>query len=79
MKRKGCLLWMLCLGGVVGCHTTPSSPPVPAAATSVIVTEVENAGSGDITKATSTSIQPWFARQPLSLKQHVSSECSTYR
>lgn len=84
MKQTCCLLLLLCLGGAVGCRTTPPSPSSPTSSSdtpaqepkSPIVVEVEAAGSGDISKATNVSIQPWFGRQTVAFKQHVNGECA---
>lgn len=83
MKKTCCLLLLLCLGGAVGCRTTPPSQSSPTSNTpastpspkSPIVVEVEAAGSGDISQATSVSIQPWFGKQTVAFKQHVNGEC----
>ncbi len=80
MKFCSFMLMAIVVGGVAGCHTTPSSDSAsPASAlppvSSPIVLEVEAAGSGDISAADAQSITPWFVRQPENFKGHLYDEC----
>lgn len=71
MKKSLIVLFLLVVGvELAGCRSALLNPA------SSIVREVEDVGSGDVSKADAGSFKPWFARQPLEFKKKVRGECA---
>jgi hypothetical protein len=71
VKKSLTLVFVLVVGvELAGCRSALFKPA------SSIVREIEDVGSGDVSKADAGSFKPWFARQPLEFKKKVRGECT---